>query len=244
MHGIGDELADIGESERRQHDLLDSHSGFADRVQRPQKRVRGTDLVVSVGADSQQKQHFRVRDQMLEEVERRSIQPLQIIEEQRERVLWPGERAEEAPENHLEAILRISRRQVWNGRLLPDDELHLRNEADDQLTVWPDRLRQGTTPLVHLGFALDEDLTDQGQQGLCQGRVRDVALELVELARREKPARRNKDLVQFVHNGGFADTGITGYENELWRTLGHDPVEGLDQGVDLALPPVQFLGNQ
>ena len=68
---------------------------------------------------------------MLEEVERCCIQPLQIIEEQRERVLRPGERAEEPPEHHLEAVLRISRRQVWNGRLFPDDDLHLRDEADD-----------------------------------------------------------------------------------------------------------------
>src|SRR5713101_1065361 len=150
---------------------------------------------------------------MLEEVERRCIEPLQIIEEQRERVLRPSERAEEPPEHQLEAILRISRRQVWNGRLFPDDELQLRDQADDQLAVRLDRLRQGTTPLVHLGFALDEDLTNQGPQGLCQGRVRDVALVLVELARREKPARRNKDLVKLVDDGRLADTGISGDEH-------------------------------
>ena len=62
-------------------------SGFADRLQRPQQRVSGTDLVVPVGADQQQVPHLRVRDQMLEEVERCRIQPLQIVEEQRERML-------------------------------------------------------------------------------------------------------------------------------------------------------------
>ena len=46
-----------------------------------------------------------MRDQVLEEVERRRIQPLQIVEEQRERVLRPREHAEEAPEHHLEAVL-------------------------------------------------------------------------------------------------------------------------------------------
>ena len=99
-------------------------------------------------------------------------------------------------------------------------------------------------PLAHLRFALDEDLTDQGLEGLCQGRVRDVALVLVELAGREEAARRNKRLVQLVHHRGFADAGITGYEHELRRTLGHDPVEGREQGVDLALPPVQLLWDQ
>src|SRR6266849_1877343 len=168
MQGIGDELADIVEPERRQHDVLDPRSGCADRLQGPQKRVRGTDLIVPVGPDQQQVPHFRVRDQMLEEVERRCIEPMQIVEEQRERVLRPGERADEPAEHQLEAILRIARRQVWNGRLFPDDELQLRDQADDQLAVRLDRLRQGTTPLVHLGFALDEDLTDQGSQGCAK----------------------------------------------------------------------------
>ncbi len=70
MQGIGDERADMAEPERRQHDLLDPRSGFVDCLQRPQKRVRGTDLVGSVGPDQKQMSHLRMRDQMLEEVER------------------------------------------------------------------------------------------------------------------------------------------------------------------------------
>ena len=89
-----------------------SRSGLADRLERPQQRVRGADLVVPVGADQQQVPHLRVRDQMLEQVERRCVQPLQIVEEQRERVLRAREHAEEAPEHHLEAVLRVLRRQV------------------------------------------------------------------------------------------------------------------------------------
>ena len=49
---------------------------------------------------------------MLDEVERCRIQPLQIVEEQRERVLRPGEHAEEAPEHQLEAVLSVLRRQI------------------------------------------------------------------------------------------------------------------------------------
>ncbi len=134
--------------------------------------------------------------------------------------------------------MRILRRKVRNGRLFSDDELDLRDEADDKLAVRADRLRQGITPPVHLGFALNEDLTDEGLEGLCQGRVRDVALVLVELAGREETARRNQRLVQLVHDRGFADAGIAGYEHEFWCALGHDAVEGCEQGIDLALPPI------
>src|ERR1700687_2635094 len=131
-----------------------ARSGFADCLQRAQKRVRGTDLVVPVGADQQQVPHFRVRDQMLEEVERCCIEPLQIIEEQRERVLPRGERAEEAPEHRLETVLRISRRKVWSGRLFPDHQLQLGNEVDDELTIRAQRLAQGVPPPAKLGLAL------------------------------------------------------------------------------------------
>ena len=135
MHGTGGEQAEIVESERRQHDLLDPRSGFADRAQCPQKRVRGTDLVVPVGADQQQVPHFRVRDQMLEEVERRGVQPLQIVEEQGERVLRPREYADESAEHELEAALRVLWRKIRDRWLFPDDELQVRNEVDNEQPV-------------------------------------------------------------------------------------------------------------
>src|SRR3984893_19060321 len=144
MQGIGHELAEIVECERRQLDPLDPRSGLADRLQRAQERVRGADLVVPVGADQQQVPYLPVGDQMLEEVECRRVQPLQIVEEQHERVLRRGEYAEEPPEHRLEAVLRVLRREVRNGRLFPDDELDLGDEADDAWAVWADGLRLGT----------------------------------------------------------------------------------------------------
>src|SRR5258708_24822084 len=99
-------------------------------------------------------------------------------------------------------------------------------------------------PLAHLGFVLDENLTNQALERLCQRCVRDIALVLVELAGREESARWNKHLLQLVYHCGFADARITGYEHELWRTLRHDTVEGCEQYVDFALSPVQFLRDQ
>ena len=177
---------------------MDPRSGLADRLERPQKRVRGADLVVPVGPDQKQVPHLRVRDQVLEEVERRCIQPLQIVEEQRERVLLPCEYAEEPPENHLEAVLRILRRQLRNRRLFSDHELQLGNEVDDELTVRAQRLAQRIPPPAKLRLALAQKRAHQALEGLSQGGVWDVALVLVELAGREEPARRDEHLVQLV----------------------------------------------
>ena len=186
MQGIGDEPAHIVESEGRQHDLLNPPSGLADRLQRPQQRVRGADLVVPVGPDQQQVPHLRVRDQVLEEVERRCIQPLQIVKEQRQRVLRPREDAEEAPEHHPETVLRVLRRQVRDRRLCPDHQLQLGDEVHDELTIRAQRLAQGVPPPAELRLAPAQQRAHQALEGLGQGGVRDVALVLVELAGREQ----------------------------------------------------------
>src|ERR1700744_5925003 len=159
-------------------------------------------------------------------------------------MLRPREHAEEASEYHLEPVLRILRRKVWNGRLFPDDELDLGDEVDDKLAVRAYRVLQRAPPPGHVCFALGEDLTDKGLEGLCQGRVGDVALVLVELSGSEQAARRNQRLVQLMHHERFADTGITRYEHEFWCAVGHDAVERGEQGIDLALAPIQFFRDQ
>ena len=76
MERVGDESTDIVELEGRQHDLMHPRIDCADRLQRPQQRVRGADLVVPVGPNQQQVPHLWMRDQVHEEVERRCIKPL------------------------------------------------------------------------------------------------------------------------------------------------------------------------
>ena len=99
-------------------------------------------------------------------------------------------------------------------------------------------------PVLHLGFALNQDLMHQHLERLCQRRVRYVSLVLVELACGEQPARRNQHLVQLIHHRRFADAGIPGDQHQLGGALRHHPVECRKQRIDLALPAVQLLGYQ
>jgi len=55
---------------------------------------------------------------------------------------------------------------------------------------------QRITPAGELRFALAQQREDQTLKGLRKSGIRDVALVLVELARRKQRARRNKHLVQ------------------------------------------------
>src|ERR1700733_6711896 len=131
---------------------------------------------------------------MLEEIKRCRIQPLQIIEKKNERVFLAREHREEAPEDHLEPVLRVLRRQLRSGWLFSDHEFQLGHEIHHELTVRAQRIGQGVPPAAKLCFTLAEERADQALEGLAQSRVWDVALVLIELAGREQAAPRNQRL--------------------------------------------------
>ncbi len=58
----------------------------------------GIDLVVPVGADQHQVPHVGLGQQILHQIERCRIEPLQVVEEQGERML-PREYTDESPEH-------------------------------------------------------------------------------------------------------------------------------------------------
>ena len=78
---------------------------------------------------------IRLRQQVLEKLERRSVQPLQVVEEQRQRMLRLGEDTEQAPEYQLETALRVSRRQLRRGRLRTDDEFEVGEQRHHERAV-------------------------------------------------------------------------------------------------------------
>ena len=109
---IRNQLPKVLTGERRKHDLLHLSASGLDGVELAHQRMGRSDFVVPVGADQQQVLHIRPGQQVLEQIERRRVEPLQVVEEQRQRMLRPREHADEAPEHQLEAALRVLRRQA------------------------------------------------------------------------------------------------------------------------------------
>src|SRR5580692_11491906 len=98
---------------------------------------------------------------MLDQVERRRVEPLQIVEKQRQRMFGPREDAEKSPEHQLETALRLLRRKLRDRRLLPDEELQFGNEVDHEPPVRAQRLAQRIAPAGQLGVALAQQRADQ-----------------------------------------------------------------------------------
>ena len=179
---VGNEPADIRKPERRQHNVLHPAAGAADRRQPPHQRMRRGDLVVAIGADQQQVAQLGLGRQVLEQIQCRSIEPLQIVEEQRQRMLRPGEHAEQAAEHQLEAALGVLRRQLRHRWLRADQQLELGDEVEHELAVRAQRLPQRLAPRPQLGIALAQQRPDQALERLRQRRIGDVAFVLIELA--------------------------------------------------------------
>jgi hypothetical protein len=135
MQGIGDELAHLVQTKRGQRNLMDRDSSLADFRQRPHERMRGAYLVVPVCTDEKEVSHFIVGDQVLEEIERRGVQPLEVVEEKREWVFWSGEDPKQPSEDHLKAVLCIPRRKLRHWRLFPHYEFKLGNKTCHELAV-------------------------------------------------------------------------------------------------------------
>src|ERR1700733_7518485 len=199
------QLPEVLLSERRQGNLRHPGPGVLHRIELLPQRMGGVDFVVAIGADQHEVLHISPGQEILEQVERRRVEPLKIVEEERQRMLRPGEHADKPSKHQLETSLRVLRRKLWNGRLVTDDERQLGNEIGHQPAVRAQRLDKSVAPTAKLDVALPEERANKALKSLGQRRIGNVALVLVELARREKPTGRNEHLVQFIDDGGLAD---------------------------------------
>ena len=50
--------------------------------------------------------------------------------------------------------------------------------------------------------------------------------------------------MEFIDDCGFADAGISGDQHQFRSATANDAVEGGEEGVNLAVPPVQLLGDR
>src|ERR1700682_5575217 len=128
-------MPEVVTGKRRKRDLLYPSARALDGVELAPQRMGGINLVISVSPNQHQMLHVRLGQQILQQVKRRRVQPLQIVEEQRQWVLRPGEHGEKTPENQLKSALRVMGWPLRERRGGRDDELQLRSQVYDKLPV-------------------------------------------------------------------------------------------------------------
>ena len=106
----------------------------------------GIDLVVAIGADQHEVLQIRPGQQILQEVERRRVEPLQVVEEQRQWMFRPGENADKPPKHQLETPLCVLWRKLRDGWLFSNDQLQFGDKVDHKPAVRTQRLVEGVPP--------------------------------------------------------------------------------------------------
>ena len=96
---------------------------------------------------------------MLEQFKGCRIQPLQIVEEQSERMLRASEYVEEPPKHSWKRFCASSGASSGTGGCFPIDRVKLRNQVDDELTVWAEGLPQRVPPMAQFSIAINQNLT-------------------------------------------------------------------------------------
>ena len=170
-NAVGDKLSHIVERQRGEHDVPHHRAGLTDRVQRQHQRMGGADLVVPVGADEQEVPDVGMDDDMLDQFERGCIEPLHVVEKERERMFLARNYTEKGPEHRQEPVFRILGGELRHGRLLADYQFQFGNEIDQELAVRTDRIAERGAPAHDLCLIAAENLADQGLKGLRECRV-------------------------------------------------------------------------
>jgi len=154
--GVRNQLPEMLSAERPKGDFLYPSASGLDRIELAHERMGCRDFVVAVGADEEKIAKFGPAQQVFQQVERRRVEPLQVIKEERERMFWASENADKLPKHQLEAPLRVLWRKLGDRRRLSDDELHLRNEIHHQSCVRSQGLPQSVAPPREVRFVLPE----------------------------------------------------------------------------------------
>src|SRR5215831_11766487 len=143
-------------AERPKRDLLYPSASGLDRVELAHERMACRDFVVAVGADEEKMAQIGPAQQVFQQIERRCVEPLQVIEEERQGMFRPREDADKLSKHQLEAPLRVLWRKLRNRRRLSADELQFRNQTHNQSCVQAQRLPQSVAPPREVPFALAE----------------------------------------------------------------------------------------
>jgi hypothetical protein len=99
------QLLETLKRERLKNDFVNFGTGVDDGFEFARERMIGIDLLVPKGSDQEQVLTVWPGEKVSQEVERGHIDPLQIVEEQHQRVRLRGKYADEAPDDKLEAAL-------------------------------------------------------------------------------------------------------------------------------------------
>jgi hypothetical protein len=195
-------------------------------------------FVVAIRPDEEKAADPVVGENDAKQSERGGVGPLQIVEKEDDDPLARAEGAQELPDGAVEAVRGFRRAELRNGGLRTDDQLEIRQHVEDHPRVRLQRLDEIPPPDGEPRLAFRQELADQVTNRRHETRVRDVALQLVELPADEVAPRLRDRLVDLVDQCRLADAGVASDQEHLRRASAR-ALEGLEQPLDFVVAPIE-----
>src|SRR3954454_6084229 len=149
--------------------------------------------------------------------------------------------ADEPSKDGLKTSLRFLRRQFGQRRLVANDVPQFRDEIDEEQSVRTPPLTICSLPFAQIFLVLAEEPPDKALKRTGQGGVRNIPLVLVGFARREQAAWPHERFMKLIDDCGFSDPGVSRDQHQFGSATANDAVEGGQQSVNFAVPPIQLL---
>ena len=196
-------------------------------------------IVVSfpVGADQQQRGR-RVRQDLLEQRAAGRVAPLQVVEQDHERMLRRGACVDEALQREGEARLCLARLEARSGRQLAQDEREVRNQIHQGWCGGAQSRVQLAAPAREPCVALHQQLLHQRGERRDPAGVRLTAVE-VELRGRQIGVGLREERAQLIDQRRLAGSGSALDPERPGPTPSGVAVDRVEQR-GLALAPVEL----
>jgi hypothetical protein len=123
-----------------------------------------------------------MEEEMLDECQRPRIEPLQVIDENDERVFCPCEHADEPLEQGLKPQLGVDGREGRHGWLRADQSNEVGNEVGQQAALIADSFLDCVSPVGDVVRVAVQQLLNQSLKRLSQRRMGGIAEALVEFS--------------------------------------------------------------
>ena len=133
------------------------------------------------------------------------VGPLQVVQKDDQWVFLLRENPNEVLKNQMKAVARFGGWQFGNGQLFTDDQFDFGDDVDDHLAVGTEGGHHAVLPVGHGLAVFGQDLAYQFGESLDQGRIGQVALELIELTGKKDTASGGDRFIEFVDQRRLAD---------------------------------------
>ena len=202
-----------------------------------------TDLAVAVRADQQQRLDLAVGQQRLQQVERRTVGPLQVIQKDDERMLPPGQDPKKILDDRRKRFCVSVAPSAGAGGCGPRRRSELGDYLGEHARAMAQTLgRAGSRQAATCSSSSVRSCWTSSRKAWSSAPYGTLAT-WSNFPAMKRPCRPTERPVELPDQGRLSDPGITGDQQELTRPC-PDPLERFQQLRELPLASVEALGKQ